>query len=198
MNKILALLGASLLSANLSAAVITIETRGIDAAIDDTDFITSWNNQTSAISTSQVSDFNMYNSGNNSFSHLSVDFSIASSGTFGFQAGLDGAYGGAFYLDGNLVENRTDDLWWSYNWNNADVMTSLSNNLSAGDHTLDVYWAEHCCSGSNSLRYSTDNGQTWGSMANAADPTEVPEPGTTLLLGLGLLGLTTTRKLAKK
>jgi len=200
MNKILAVLGASLISASASASLMTLETRGITGSIDDTDFITSWNNQTSAINTSTLSDFNMYQSGNNSISHLSVDFSLASSGNLIFQAGLDAGYGAAFYLDNSLIENRTDDLWWGYNWNHSDVMTSLSNSLSSGDHMLDLYWAEGCCNGASSLRYSTDNGSSWQSMANANDPSAqaVSEPGSLLLLSLGLIGVGTTRRLMKK
>jgi len=200
MNKILAVLGASLISASASASVMTLETRGITGAIDDTDFITSWNNQTSVINTSSLTDFNMYQSGNNSINHLSVDFSLLTSGNLVFQAGLDAGYGAAFYLDDALVENRTDNLWWGYNWNHSDVMTSLSNSLSSGNHTLDLYWAENCCNGASSLRYSTDNGSNWQSMASANDPVAqaVSEPGSLLLLSLGLIGVGTSRKLMNK
>ena len=58
-----------------------------------------------------------------------------------------------------------------------------------GTHTLDVYWAENCCNGYNSGRFSTD-GQTWQTLTVAnLNAAAVSEPSIIALFGLGLVGL---------
>lgn len=187
----------TLISAGVNASLITIESRGINSGIINTDFVTSWNNQTTAITSSPLNNFFQNYSGNNTINHLSVDFSVALSGSWGFQIGLDAGYGAAFYLDGALIENRTDDLWWAYNWASTDVMTSLDNIVTPGAHTLDFYWAENCCNGYSSARFTTD-GANWLSLSTEnIDAVSVPAPTTTLLLGLGLIGFVVNRRKQK-
>jgi hypothetical protein len=198
MNKILLAslaLVFSLLSLSANSAVMTVETRGITSAINNSDFITTWNNQTSAINTTSLTEFSNYFARNNSISHLSINFSASTIGNWEIEAGLDAGYGAALFIDGALVENRTDNLWWSYNWNNSDVLKG-SSSLASGSHTIDLYWAEDCCNGYNSGRFSTDNGASWQvlSVENINNATAVSEPGTLALLGLGLIGLARVRK----
>jgi len=185
--------------ANANAAVMTIETRAINSGINNNDFISSWNNQTSSITTNTLSQFDMYQSGYNSISHLSVDFSTGQAGTWGFQAGLDAGHGAAFYLDGVLIGNRTDDLWWSTDWNNSDVLTVLGTTLTAGMHTLDMYWAENCCNGPSSVRFTAD-GNTWQSLSNDNLDTvaAVPVPSVAYLFALGMAGLVASRRKQQK
>ncbi len=177
-----------------NAATIEISTRSITGSINNNDFINSWNSQTSTINTSSISEFTAFYSGNNSISRLSVDFSTSQAGTWGFQAGLDAHYGAALYLDNTLIGNRVDDLWWSYNWNNTDVMNLLNNPVAAGDHTLDIYWAESCCNGYSSARFTTD-GSNWQTLSTANLASyAVPEPMTIALLSLGLVGVVAQRR----
>ena len=178
------------------AATINISTRAITSSIDNNDFISSWSSQSSAINTNSTSEFTAFYSGQNSISHLSVDFNTSQAGTWGFEAGLDAHYGAALYLDNTLLGNRVDDLWWSYNWNNADIMSSLNNPIVAGAHTLDIYWAESCCNGYNSAQFTTD-GNNWQSLSTANLETyaaTVPEPTTIALLSLGLAGIAAKRR----
>jgi len=178
------------------AATIEISTRTITNTIDNNDFINTWSNQSSAINTSSISEFTTFYSGKYSMSHLSVDFNTSQAGTWGFEAGLDAHYGAALYLDNSLIGSRSDDLWWSYNWNNTDVMSLLNKPMVSGAHTLDIYWAESCCSGYNSARFTTD-GSNWQALSTTnleSYATNVPEPMTIALLSIGLVGMTTRRR----
>ncbi len=189
------------LSINLNAATMEIATRNINNGIDNTNFISSWNNQSSPVTTNSISDFSHFYSGNNSLSHLSIDFNTSQAGNWGFEAGLDAHYGAALYLDNTLIGNRVDDLWWAYNWGSSDVMSLLNNPLSAGAHTLDIYWAESCCNGYSSARFTTD-GSNWQALSTAnletyaisAPSNNVPEPMPIALLGLGLIGFIANRR----
>jgi len=191
-SLILASLLFVFLNTNLHAASITINTRAINQGVNNSDFIDSWGRQTSSITTNSLNEFTSFRSGRDSLSHLSVDFFNAEAEDWGFQAGLDAHYGAALYIDGNIIGSRTDDLWWSTNWNHGDVMSLLGNSLLAGAHTLDVYWAETCCDGPSSMRFTTD-GANWEALSvdnlNVVAAAAVPEPLTIGLFFIGLIGL---------
>jgi hypothetical protein len=188
-----------LLSASANASMITIETRAINSGINNADFITSWSNQTSAITTNTLTQFESYRSGNNSISHLNVDFSAGQTGSWGFEAGLDAGYGAAFYLDGVLLGNRTDNLWWNKNWNSSDVLSVTGTTVTSGMHNFDMYWAENCCNGPSSVRFTAD-GTNWDSLSinNLDTVAAVPEPAALFLFGTGLAGLAGIRRKKKQ
>ncbi len=176
----------------INAATMEISTRSINTSVDNTDFIASWNDQTSTISSSSISQFDHFYSGNNTISHLSIDLNPVQELSWILDMGLDGHYGAAFYVDNALQANRTDDLWWSYNWSHPDVFSVTINPLSVAAHALDIYWAESCCNGYNSARFSTDGGNNWQmlSVSNlAAYENNVPEPMTITLFFIGLTGV---------
>ncbi|OMH25728.1 CCXG family PEP-CTERM protein [Motiliproteus sp. MSK22-1] len=188
----------ALVSANVSASLITIEAREITNTVDNTNFITSWSSQSSTVTTNSLSEFELYQSGGNSISRLTVDFATGENGSWGFEAGLDAGYGAAFYLDGVLIGNRTDNLWWSTDWSHPDVLSVLGNNLNSGPHRLELYWAENCCNGPSSVRFTSD-GTSWNplSISGIEAVTTVPEPSMAWLLGLGLVGLAVNRRKQK-
>ena len=86
----------------------------------------------------------------------------------------------------------TDDIWWGNNWSDPDVFSTVLN-LTAGE-TYSLGWVgfEGCCGGAASFRFSVN-----GSPPQTLNDTNflpfeqapVPEPGTALLVGLGLVWL---------
>jgi len=193
MNLAMPALLFSVLSSSVNAASIDIDTRGFNGHTNGNDLVTAWNNQTSAINTNSVAEFNFYSPGINTINRLTAEFSMGSAGTWGFEAGLDAHYGAELYLDGSLIGERVDDLWWAHNWANSDVLRAPNHSIAAGTHSLALYWAESCCNGSSSMRFTTD-GSNWQSLATAnldaaspavlAAPAAVAEPLIVWLTGL--------------
>lgn len=112
------------------------------------------------------------------------------------QIAPDAGFGGALYLDGVQVDVDTNDLWWSLNWNAVNEILQV-NSLSSfvGTHTLEAFWAEGCCAGQQSARFTTDNGATYQALSvENLDRLNVPEPGTLAIVGLGLAALGASRR----
>lgn len=191
---------ASLGSVGAAASVITYETRATNAGVNNSDYFSSWSSQTSAISSQSLSSFtNVVAPGSNHHSHLQVSFDVSGAfagGDWAFQVAPDAGYGGAMYLDGVLIDVDTSDLWWGFSWGNInELLAATSINVSAASHTLDVFWAEGCCNGGQSARFSMNGGADWQALSVAnLDAAAVPEPSSVALLALGLLGLARLRK----
>jgi len=187
-----------LLCANANATLMTFETRNIDETINKLDYAGSWLAQSSVINSAELSDFTMIKSGKNRISHLQIDLSIDRDfSNWFFELGLDAGFGAAVYLDGNLVSNRTDDLWWGYNWNHSDVFSVALNGLTRQNQVVDIYWGENCCNGASSIRFKNDLGQ-WGNLSssNIANAS-IPEPTSIVLISMGLLGLVSRKRFSK-
>jgi uncharacterized repeat protein (TIGR01451 family) len=74
-------------------------------------------------------------------------------GLWSVRYGADFGHGGGLYIDDvALEEDWNNDLWWQYNWNNADVLQG-SINLSAGFHRLEVIGFEGCCDGGITVQF---------------------------------------------
>ena len=183
---------ATAMSLSVNATIMTIETKTIDASIDNNDFISSWANQAATAQTSAIDSFENYSTGQNSINLFSVTFDTNNAATWGLQAGLDAHYGAAIYVNGTLVESRTDDLWWAKSWTNTDVITANDVDILAGTNLLQIYWAEACCNGGSSIRFAAD-GTNWETLSKANIATAIPEPAALALLGFGLLGFSLRR-----
>lgn len=180
------------------AATISYQTRLINKGVNNADYKASWNSQTSAIKTQEIPDFTSRLGGNNTFSRLIVNFTSTAT-TLNFQLAVDATYGGAIYLDNKLLTKNTTDLWWGYNWNATSEILSVSNKpIKYGNHILEVFWAENCCNGGNSGRFSLGGSKQWQSMSatNLASLQPVPVPPALWLFGTALAGLAGTLRKA--
>jgi hypothetical protein len=190
------------MSASASASLITYETRNTNNGVDNTDYMASWDNQTTTINSNTLSEFtNITAPGSNYHSRLEVDFSVGTAfagNDWAFQIAPDAGFGGAMYLDGIQIDTDTSDLWWGFSWGNVtELLTGAGLDITSADHTLEVFWAEGCCNGGQSARFRTGADAEWQalSVANLDDvAVDVSEPASIALFGLGLLGLAGSRK----
>jgi hypothetical protein len=192
---LVSLIATALVSGSALATSMVYETRPIDPSVNTTDYRTSWQSQTSAITSNVISDFNGTRAGNESFAHLVINFDIngSNNGIWDFQIAPDAGYGGAIYLDGIRVDYKPEDLWWGGDRNNASEILNGSLSLASGSHVFEGFWAENCCNGDQGGRFSV-NGGDWQSLTTAnLNAANVPAPATFWLFAIGFAGLVFSR-----
>jgi len=121
-----------------------------------------------------------------------LDVDVA--GDYTFQVGADwGRGGGAALIDtvSNTILQETvteDDIWWGYNWNHTDVI-STTYTLTEGLYTMAWVGFEGCCAGSSTVRFSF-NGAPFGAlnMTNLT-PYVVPIPAPVFLFASSVVAL---------
>lgn len=184
----IALLGCSISTAQ--AASISLQSASFRGG-ETGDLSSLWGESSSYLD-SQLATFSDVRPGGHTINRLLVEFDSSQSDEWSFRFGLDGGYGAAFYMNGSLLSETNEDLWWRRNWENRDVMNLSDLFLETGTHLLEVYWAENCCNGVNSGQFTVD-GFDWQelSVANleSSQMSAVPIPAAVWLFGTAFLGL---------
>jgi hypothetical protein len=184
-----------LLSSHANASLVTLQSLDINRSFDYSDsFKTYWNNNALGINAPdvlEVDTFEDIRTGGDKLNLLSIEFDLTSDTLFSFFAGLDAHYGAEIYIDNELIHSVYADLWWSKNWNHRSVVTLEDALLSTGQKLVEIFWAESCCNGPNSVMFAFNNEAPQFLTKSALDlaTTEVSAPTNIALMGLGLLGL---------
>jgi hypothetical protein len=207
------LLGLSIFCSTSYAANIRYETRDIDKNFSNRDFLGTWKSMTNDIRSTTLDSFTNIKSGNKRLSLLTIDFELTQNDNWSIEAGLDAGYGAAIYVNDEKVGESLSDLWWKHKWNNKSVFSVDNLDLIAGLNTIQALWAENCCNGSSSIRFSNNSTemvllttenlaaaeQTNQNLAAAKLRTQnlivasVPEPSTLAIFALGIMGLVSRR-----
>lgn len=88
-------------------------------------------------------------------------------------------------------------MWWNGSYSNPSQYFDITLNLSAGNHTLNIYGLEGCCDGGQQAQFKIGNGSfTTFSTSDTLAPVPEPETFAMLLAGLGLVGFAARRKSA--
>lgn len=132
-----------------------------------------------------------------------VNFGVtaATAGVWDIRSGVDFGKGGAIFVDGVALDTKSNDMWWAGNYNNSSQYFDISLALAAGNHTLNIYGLENCCSGNHQAQFkdATTTAYTSFSATDGLIAAAVPEPETyaMMLAGLGLVGFVARRKSSK-
>ncbi|REL25730.1 hypothetical protein DXX93_03620 [Thalassotalea euphylliae] len=181
-----------------NAALITYKTQGFSGNFSNADLKTQWSSLSGVVNSQTLSDFEQVWAGNQTFSYLSVEFSLVTDRVWTLEAGLDAGLGAQVYLDGHAIYKDSSNLWWAYNWSHGDIIKLDNLNLNQGGHQLEVFWLENCCNGFNSVRFTDQRSGVTSSLSlNALQTFEVPNPSSILLLGLALVGMFSANVSAK-
>lgn len=133
---------------------------------------------------------------------MTTTLQVLVGGTYTFQVGTDWGRGGASVVIDNATSTTideyvtTDDLWWANNWNNPDVFTTTVAMAAGSSYTLGWIGFEGCCGGAATIRFSVDGGpyQVFDSGNGDTYFVTVAEPGSLLLVGIGLTALAARRR----
>ena len=202
MKKFAAAMSMALVAGVASASSITIKT-GATFESNLADGNAYRTDVTSAVATSAAVtetsfDSVQFSTQKNYAVEGTIKFDVTSPTSYDFRAGVDLGGGGALFIDGNLVDSKSNNMWWSYGYNDASQYLASSSAvlLGVGVHTLTLYGFEDCCSGTSQVQFSTNNGASYTSFSNTDGLPAIPEaPNAALLLaGLAVVGTLARRR----
>ena len=186
------------------AGLISFDTKSLNGSPLTNDLKASWLSNANQVNSRNIDEFTLIDIGRNRIGHLNINFSIAEQGFWSFDFGLDAGFGAELFVDGNLIVDRTDDLWWARNWQHSDVFSLDTFDFAQGQHNIDVFFAEKCCDGLSTVQFTNHSTQETSILSSNAleaaafisEPAiaAVPEPATAVLFALGALGLILRRK----
>jgi hypothetical protein len=180
------------LSSQANASLVTLQSLDINRSFDYSDgFKTYWNANATGLNAPDVFEvdaFENIRSGGDNFNLLTIEFDLKSTSLFNVFAGLDAHYGAEIYINDAL---EYKDLWWSNNWSHKSVVELENTVLSAGKNVVNLFWAESCCNGPNTVRFSFNNAEPvyLSSSSLVSAITAAPIANSIALVGLGLMGL---------
>lgn len=207
MKKILSALSLALVAGAASASTIQIQTgaySGSGSFASASEYQAAVNSAVSAIGATStfVSSFeNLPIALNNGALKATLNFGVSTAGVWDFRAGVDFGKGGAVYLDGVAMASKSNDMWWSGNYNNPSQFFSITKDITVGNHSLTIYGIENCCSGNQQVQFKAAGSSSFVSFGNTDGlVAAVPEPETyaMLLAGLGLMGAVVKRRKVKQ
>lgn len=191
-----------LIGQNANAGIVTLASIDINNSFTQSSnqtFQDYWiNNSLGADAPTEIAfdTFTNIPTGNNKLNLLSIEISVPNdSSTLNLSAALDAHYGAEAYLNGVGIFTEYQDLWWQRDWQHSDVVTLAGISLANQTNLIEIFWAERCCNGPNSVMFSLNNNSPAllsESALNAA--MEVHAPATLSLFMVGLFGLLKRRR----
>ncbi len=177
------------------ASLISFDTKSLSGEQLTGDLQSSWLANSNKVRSRELEKFELIDIGRNTIGHLSIDFNLAKQGFWSFDFGLDAGYGAELFIDGNLLVDRSDNLWWTRNWQHSDVFSIDTYDFSIGAHTIDVFFAENCCDGLSTVRFTNHATQETSILStDSLKSASVSEPKTVAIFALGALGFMLRRK----
>lgn len=179
-------------SFSANAALITIESADANFGSNRTvDLASYWANLAdSEIASESFSAATMLFNGsvfNNSIYKMTINLFPGNDLRFDFFAGLDAGNGAELFHNGNLVADFNQNIWWSRNWNNNQVIAQ-DMLLNAGNNEITFFWAENSNSGGNSFEFAINDGERLA-LSSPNLQAEVPAPSTIGIFAMTLIGL---------
>ena len=195
MKKYIAALLVMLTTTVSHAALIEYKFTAVDSTFDPSESLLDYINNSTSVTSSNVTSFDMVNSETQSVSLVSFEFDFSSLVEFTLFAGLDADYGAEIYINGVNVLDTEQNLWWRRSWNNSSVQSIDATII--GLTQIDIVWAEDCCGGQSSIAFSSAllggdllvlNDQNIQALNNASSSnvTQVHEPSILLLSLMGV------------
>ncbi|MBL8413573.1 MAG: CCXG family PEP-CTERM protein [Propionivibrio sp.] len=130
-------------------------------------------------------------------STVSFGVSAALAGNWEIRSGVDFGRGGAIFIDGVAQDFKTTDMWWAGSYDDKSQSFDVSLILGAGNHILQLYGLEGCCSGMQQAQFKVGSSNSFTSFSSNDNLVfTVPEPETysMVLAGLGLMGTIVRRR----
>jgi hypothetical protein len=207
--------GLLISTAPATASTITDSTRLYSAGVLDSgtatsaDYVAEWATLAAIAPTSGYGDYSLtsWASVNNPggahtdvATHLDASFYTNTAGTWSFRIALDAGWGGTFLVDGVAIQTRDTDMWWGGSWGSPTQYLTGTISLGVGSHTLDAYSLEPGGDGSGQGQFSGPaSGGVFTTFSATDGLSQVPEPCTLAILGLGLtsVGLVRRRRAVK-